>query len=313
VSGLVASSACGSSGPGLSAASCDSLPATCGASGSDSCCSTLEVTGGQYFRSFDAAGDPNSGETNFPATVSSFRLDKYEVTVGRFRKFVEAGLGTQSTPPQANTGEHEGINASGWDASWNTLLVADKQALVTAVKCNDSFQTWTDTTGANENRPMNCLTWYEAVAFCAWDGGFLPTEAEWNYAAAGGDQQRAFPWSGSEIDGSFASFFDGTDCLGDGTAGCALTDLAPVGTKPAGDGRWGQSDLAGNVAEWTLDGLGIYQKDCEDCVNLAAGSDRVIRGGSFGQSTFYLRTGTRASSALSSRNHGLGIRCARTL
>jgi formylglycine-generating enzyme required for sulfatase activity len=250
---------------------------------------------------------------SYPATVSSFRLDKYEVTVGRFRAFVQAGMGTQTDPPPAGAGAHARIPGSGWDTSWNTMLAASSDVLIAAVKCNETFQTWTDTPGDNEDRPMNCLTWYEAMAFCAWDGGYLPTEAEWNYAAAGGDQQRPYPWSSSlTLDGSHASYFDGTDCLGDGMAGCALTDLVTVGTKPAGDGRWEQSDLVGNVSEWTLDGIGGYSSDCTDCANLV-GSNRVIRGGSFGQTAFYMRTGIRGSSALMSRDHGIGIRCARAL
>ena len=135
--------------------------------------------------------------------------------------------------------------------------------------------TWTDLPAADENRPINCLSWYEAMAFCAWDGGYLPTEAEWNYAAAGGDQQRAYPWSSPAsavaLDGTHASYRDATNnCVGDGMPGCAVTDLAVVGSKPAGVGRWGQVDLAGNVYEWTRDWFDAnYPVPCMDCANLA--------------------------------------------
>jgi formylglycine-generating enzyme len=230
---------------------------------------------------------------------------------------VQAGMGTQSNPPPPGAGAHAKINGSGWDANWNTKLVANTGALTAAVKCNATFQTWTDTPGANEDRPMNCLTWYEAMAFCAWDSGYLPTEAEWNYAAAGGDEQHAYPWSSPSaplaLDGSHASYFDGTNCVGDGMAGCASTDLVPVGTKPDGHGQWGQLDLSGNVAEWTLDWLSVYPSPCMDCANLTVASDRVTRGGSFGQTAFYMRTVSRSPFAPANRSHGTGVRCARAL
>jgi formylglycine-generating enzyme len=296
--------------------SCVGLATTCGASGNDSCCNSPDVPAGSYDRSYDLANDGNSGSTMFPATVSKFRLDKYKVTVGRFRAFVNAGMGTQSSPPSAGAGAHVKIAGSGWDANWNAGLVTNTVALAANIKCDPTFQTWTDTPAANEHRPMNCITWYEAMAFCVWDGGYLPTEAEWNYAAAGGDEQRAYPWSSPAssltLDGSHASYDDGTNCVGDGMAGCALTDLVAVGTKPVGNGRWGQSDLAGDVFEWTLDWEAAYASLCTDCANLMPTSNREVRGGSFRHVAPNLRTGSRNPGAPWFRGNDLGVRCARS-
>jgi len=304
--------------------SCVALPDACGASGNDDCCNSLLVDGGMYFRSYDAAGDSLSGDVNYPATISTFRLDKYEVTVGRFRAFVAAGLGTQARPPATSAGAHARIPGSGWEASWNASLATDTATLVAALKdCNSNttYDTWTDMPGSNETRPINCVTWYEAMAFCAWDGGYLPTEAEWNYAAAGGDQQRVYPWSNPPsslaIDGSHASYYAGAgsgDCVGDGMPGCMLDDLLRVGAKPAGDGRWGQSDLTGNVYEWTLDYFDLalaYENLCVDCANLVPARNRMARGGSFNSGGGILRTGIRQPVPPTSRQYGLGFRCAR--
>src|SRR6187399_1597467 len=71
------------------ASSCEELAATCGPSGKESCCRSLLVTGGSFRRGYDGVDflDPQ-----FAATVSNFYLDRYEVTVGRLRAFVSAGL-----------------------------------------------------------------------------------------------------------------------------------------------------------------------------------------------------------------------------
>jgi formylglycine-generating enzyme len=212
-------------------------------------------------------------------------------------------MGTQASPPAAGAGA--GITGSGWDSAWNTNLPANTDALKAAMKCDSTYQTWTDTAaGGNESRPQNCVNWYEAFAFCAWDGGRLATEAEWNYAAAGGSEQREYPW-GSGIDYTKASYL----CMGDGNTTCALTDFIVVGSKPAGNGKWGHADLAGNVWEWTLDRYADpYSMPCNNCANLTSPYDRVKRGGGFANRAEYLTSSVRSVNF----QYETGSRCART-
>lgn len=296
--------------------SCEGLAATCGPNGNDNCCSTATpITGGSFFRSHDLAADGTYPSTSNPATVSSFRLDKYEVTVGRFRQFVNAGMGTQPNHPAVGAGARA-LNGmareGGWDLAWDTSLAATSAALVAALKC-DAKQSWTDTAGANESLPMNCVTWYEAFAFCAWDGGFLPTESEWNYAAAGGSEQRAYPWSNPAssltIDCSYANYYNGTAFCVNPPNGA----VNRVGSEsPKGDGKWGQTDLAGNVEEWTLDLVNNpYGNPCNDCANLTVGSRRSDRGGYFFFDSTFLRTASRVSDPPNTRFPVIGVRCAR--
>jgi formylglycine-generating enzyme required for sulfatase activity len=263
----------------------------------------LLVPGGTFYRSYDGV---DFTDKSYPATVSDFYLDKYEITVGRFRQFVNQGMGTQTSPPSAGAGA--GIPGSGWDSTWKTNLAATTAALTTNLKCSAGYQTWTDTAGSNESKPVNCLDWYTAFAFCAWDGGRLPTEAEWNYAAAGGNEQRYYPWSNPPTSTTIGDSYAVYNCDG-------LCIPLNVGSKsPTGDGKWGQTDLAGNVWEWTLDWYASpYQTPCNNCADLTAASYRVVRGGSFSHGASRLRSAYRSyGGPWVGYNYITGARCART-
>jgi formylglycine-generating enzyme required for sulfatase activity len=244
-----------------------------------------------------------------PAIVSAFSLDRYEVTVGRFRAFVEAGGGTREHPPPEGAGQNPLLPESGWRPEWNDRLPVNRAALEEELGCTDRYRFWTEQRGPHEFRPINCVRWYVAFAFCAWDGGRLPTEAEWTFAAVGGDEQRLYPWGRDEPTPERAAY----DCVADGDPTCAFTDVVPVGSLAAGVGRWGQADLAGNVSEWILDSEDPYQVPCSDCASLNdVPTDRVIRGGNFGDPPEYLRTDSRGGLAPTLYSSDIGIRCARS-
>lgn len=291
--------------------SCVGLAKTCGANGTGDCCESPLVPGGTFFRTYDVAGDGLSGTTNLPAAISSFRLDKYPITVGRFRAFVAAGKGIRTSPPADGAGELLSIPGSGWNIAWTVSLAPDQVSLLNGLKCGSTFSTWTDAPGNGEARPLNCLNWYEAMAFCIWDGGHLVTENEWNYAVAGGNEHRAYPWSVPpgllSIDNTRANY----NCMGDGVAGCTAADIPRVGNKPAGDGRWGHSDLNGTLYDWVLDGLAATPVPCVDCGILGSEQQQLVRGTYYGGSEQNLRLYIRSSTSRSAHNNVIGARCAR--
>jgi sulfatase modifying factor 1 len=287
---------------------------SCGTSAIDDCCTSLPLPAGAFDRNFDATESSGSGES---ASVSAFNLDKYEVTVGRYRAFVDA---YPSSAPTAGAATHPKIPGSGWDPSWP--IASDATGLLTNLStsaCNGAA--YTTAPGSNEGEPMTCLTWYEAFAFCAWDHGRLPTAAELNYAESGGAEARYYPWSipptTTTLDPTLAVY----------TLASSMTPLvgpAQVGSDPSGAGKWGHLDLAGNAAEWVLDVPGDPPLPCDDCANLGTSSDvaRQTRGGSWFAgfanpsvlvSEVDLRN-ARPNAQMAAQAWGyLGVRCARDL
>jgi formylglycine-generating enzyme required for sulfatase activity len=339
---------CAPGGPGLS---------NCGVSQDESCCTSLEVPGGVYYRTYDL--DPLGGGNDWaapeggvatgladPATVSTFRLDKYDVTVGRFRQFIDAWNGGAGWTPDGGSGKHTHLNGgqglvdigaspkagmvyeTGWVATDDSSIAPTSANLA----CDPPgatlrYATWTAEAGSNESRPINCVSWAEAYAFCIWDGGFLPSEAEWEYAAAGGNQQRTYPWGATDpgttsqyaIYGCYyPSGPPGFKCSG-------VSNIAPVGTVTAGAGLFGHLDLAGEMYQWNLDWYDTYGSGdtdgglapCTDCANLTATFGRVVRGGDFLEGDSTLLTPFRnflfkEAPFDGQRDFGLTARCARS-
>ena len=299
------------------APSCTRLAAMCGPYSDEDCCATATIPGGAFFRSYDVASDALYSSTSYPATVSAFSLDRFEVTVGRFRAFIGAGTGTRRNPPAAGAGKRKlnGIESQGgWNVSWNANLAEDAAALAAALQCDPAYQSWTDVPNGNEALPINCVTWYEAFAFCAWDGGFLPTEAEWNFAAVGGDEQRAYPWSNPAA----SLTIDCTRANYNNNAGyCTKPPNGAVNrvgaTAPNGEGSYAQTDLAGNVFEWTMDSFASLNSSCDNCSNLNETGFRVLRGGGWDNLPAQVRTNHRIDRIPSLRHRAVGLRCARAV
>jgi formylglycine-generating enzyme required for sulfatase activity len=290
------------------------------------------MSGGISYRQYERTADYiiSGGLT----TVSGFALDKYLVTVGRYRQFVAAWNGEGGAAPYrpvAGSGKHTHLNGGrglavlgsdgapagaelGWQDSYSAYVdpQADQSGCSHYAGREGTFTTWTATPAGRETLPINCVNWYEAYAFCIWDGGYLPTTAEWFYASTGGDQQRPYPW-GSTAPGTsnqyaiYGCYYNGS---GDNTC-TGATNIAPVGSATAGAGRWGHLDLFGNLLAWHMGGTG--NSVCNDCVVLSE-PFREVGKGHFDWPTldpFGLGEGM-TSQLLTHSSMSTGMRCARS-
>ena len=204
--------------------------------------------------------------------VDAFEITKYPITVAQFEAFVkDTGYRT--------TAEEMG---SGWvwtDNRWEEVKGAD----------------WRHPYGPDSdvsrkaNHPVTQVSWHDAIAYCQWlsektgQHWRLPTEAEWEKAARGTDG-RIYPW-GNESPNE-------TLCNYNGNVG----DTTPVESYPAGASPYGALDMAGNVWEWVAD---WYDADyytyspARNPTGPGFGSYRVLRGGSWYNSQFNVRSAFR--------------------
>ena len=164
------------------------------------------------------------------------------------------------------------------------------------------------------DQPALPLTWRMAHAYCLWVGKRLPSEAEWEKAARGGEEGRRFPWGDDEPTCQLAQ-----------TLGCSPATTVPVGSLPAG--AYGIHEMAGNGFEWVQDWASACYDGCVSacgaaCLGLdpagpCAGAStcrghelRVLKGGSWFWPAEHARSARRRPQKMSSGLHRLGVRCA---
>jgi formylglycine-generating enzyme required for sulfatase activity len=218
--------------------------------------------------------------------IDRFLIDQYEVTNLRYRACVAAGA-------CAPVRWAECVKFDLASRSWSTSAPGHKDA-------------------RSPQHPVVCTTWDQAQTFCAWSGGRLPTEAEWEKAARGTDG-RPFPW-GKEWNETSLNWGDlspnGSFGSSDGASGAT-----PAGSYPASVSPYGAHDMAGNVWEWTQD---WYTTDFyahsgdENPVNRtpAPADGRIVRGGSWSFAGNGARAAYRYYQAPDTLDDAIGFRCA---
>src|SRR5580658_165454 len=142
------------------------------------------------------------------------------------------------------------------------------------------------------NRPVVGVSWFEAAAYCAWKGGRLPSEAEWE-GAARGPQGTRYPWGDEPpLDSSRANYE------------MSVGHPTPVGLYPKGNTTEGLCDILGNVWEWCEDWFGPYQSHGKRDQKY-----KVVRGGSWAYYSRLVRASVRYGVEPSYRDIDVGFRC----
>ena len=204
--------------------------------------------------------------------ISSFYIDQFEVTNAQYDECVQSGF--CSSPASVSS-------------ATRTEYYTDPQFA---------------------NYPVIYVNWQQAQEYCDWRGGRLPTEAEWEVAARGGLEGKAYPW-GNDLPTCKDRAGNGARFAG---TGCENADTAPVGSyMPNGLHLF---DITGNVMEWVGDWYNefYYASLMAEALNPSgalSGSQRVVRGGGWDSPAYMLRVAMRYRFDPEAGAPDIGFRC----
>jgi formylglycine-generating enzyme len=276
----------------------------------------LSLGGGHFLMGTDYPfGFPADGEGPVrDIELLPFRIDPCPVTNLQFEKFAQA------------TGYRTDAERFGWSfVFWMHLPAESFNELVTDTVAAAPW--WCQVPGANwshpegpgssinnrKNHPVVHVSWNDALAFANWAGKSLPTEAQWEFAARGGLEQKLYPW-GDELtpDGRhrcniWQGEFPRHNTIEDGFSGTCPVDAFP----PNGYGLY---SAVGNVWEWCADWFATYvsTRSGLDPAGPATGEAKVMKGGSFLCHASYCnryRVAARTSNTPDSSTSNIGFRC----
>ena len=274
------------------------------------------VRGGEFVMGTDQAMLPQDGEG--PARrvrLSDFFIHKYEVSNADFAAFV------------ADTGHVTEAESFGNSFVLELLLSEEVKSEITQAVMNAPWwlpvdgASWKHPEGedsdisARQDHPVVHVSWNDAVKYCEWSGGRLPSEAEWEYAARGGLEGRLFPWGNNPLPRGehWMNIWQG-DFPEENTAEDGFVATAPVDSFPPNG--YGLHNMAGNVWEWVGDWWTI-RHSAEPQTNPRgppSGNDKVKKGGSYICHPHYCyryRCAARSQNTPDSSASNLGFRCAR--
>jgi formylglycine-generating enzyme required for sulfatase activity len=224
---------------------------------------------------------------------------------GMVLHYVPAGPFYMGSPEGVGEENEHPLHVVSLDAFWideTEVTNAQYQKCVEAGVCEVPSVEEYDPVGKG-NWPVE-VTWVAAQAYCAWAGGRLPTEAEWEKATRGIDA-RTYPWGGEKPDCTRTNH----DSLREGFC---YAGLAPVGSYPAGASPYGVLDMVGNAEEWVNDwyGADYYAISPEqNPLGPDSGVYRVARGCNWYHPAEYIRVAYRAGRVPDDMTMPLGFRC----